>query len=92
MRDPLNKIPPELRLTKSPDLYISILQILQKIFNFSAEISCNSGILSKFKFIYLWARIYHNFFSFDWSSAKTLLKYFKSIGITETILEGVQYN
>lgn len=53
MRDPLNKIPPDLRLTKSPDLYISIVQILQKIFNFSAEISCNSGILSKFKFIYL---------------------------------------
>ena len=51
MRDPLNKIPPDVRLTKSPDLYISILQILQKIFIFSAEISISSGILSKFKFI-----------------------------------------
>ena len=92
MREPLNRTPPEVRLTKSPDLYISILQILQKIFIFSGEISNSSGILSKFKFMYLWARIYHNFFSFNWSSAKTLLKYFKSIGITDTILEGVQYN
>ena len=92
MRDPLNKIPPDVRLTKSPDLYISILQILQKIFIFSAEISISSGILTKFKFIYLSARIYHNFLNFNLSSAKTLLKYFKSIGITDTILEGIQYN